>query len=354
MNNLGSGEKTILYYPTIRIEDGYWLRNAILYWDSVASIVPSYNFDEINSPEVEYLRQVGIYKPLYPVALESDETVCRKFCDEVKLKLKQSHRRKTNDDQVSRVHREKLAMGQNTMLHINKTPVRILDFLKDEGIVIENCDGPWLDMKTSDAEVYMSVLAKYLAQIEGNTDIGTDLSQKFFKPYTRSYRKNERKQLYLDMAIQEILPTPNLNGVSLEEIVDFRMEHENELHYFRHRIEDFQDKLKYQAEDVGEFQEKVIRFKQEIADNLRDIECLLEEKRIPFNFQSLRSLIPIGVVAGVDFLSWSGHISELQEIITEMAIGMAVGLFKGIDKNQITISKENAYLFYAKKRNLIK
>ena len=40
-------------------------------------------------------------------------------------------------------------------------------------------------------------------------------------------------------------------------------------------------------------------------------------------------------------------------ILAKMAIGMAVGLFKGIDKNQSTISKENAYLFYAKKRNLI-
>ena len=32
-------EKTILYYPTIKIRDCYWLRNAILYWDRVASIV---------------------------------------------------------------------------------------------------------------------------------------------------------------------------------------------------------------------------------------------------------------------------------------------------------------------------
>lgn len=31
MNNYG--EKTILYYPTIRIKDGTWLRNALLYWD---------------------------------------------------------------------------------------------------------------------------------------------------------------------------------------------------------------------------------------------------------------------------------------------------------------------------------
>ena len=32
--------QTILYYPTINIQDGTWLRNAILYWDEVSSIVP--------------------------------------------------------------------------------------------------------------------------------------------------------------------------------------------------------------------------------------------------------------------------------------------------------------------------
>ena len=53
-------EKTILYYPTIKIRDGHWLRNAILYWDKVASVVPGDGFRESNSLEIEYLRSTGI------------------------------------------------------------------------------------------------------------------------------------------------------------------------------------------------------------------------------------------------------------------------------------------------------
>lgn len=30
-------DNTILYYPTIKIKDGIWLRNALLYWDKVSS-----------------------------------------------------------------------------------------------------------------------------------------------------------------------------------------------------------------------------------------------------------------------------------------------------------------------------
>jgi len=37
--------RSVLYYPTITIPPGSWLRNAVLYWDSVGSIVPR-SFDD--------------------------------------------------------------------------------------------------------------------------------------------------------------------------------------------------------------------------------------------------------------------------------------------------------------------
>lgn len=33
MRNIQNIENKILYYPTIKIEDGVWLRNALLYWN---------------------------------------------------------------------------------------------------------------------------------------------------------------------------------------------------------------------------------------------------------------------------------------------------------------------------------
>lgn len=57
--------QTILYYPTIDIQDGAWLRNAILYWDEVSSIVPYEGYPDF-SPEILYLQRLGVYKPVYP------------------------------------------------------------------------------------------------------------------------------------------------------------------------------------------------------------------------------------------------------------------------------------------------
>ena len=52
--------QTILYYPTIDIQDSTWLRNAILYWDEVSSIVPYENYLGF-SPELLYLHKLKIY-----------------------------------------------------------------------------------------------------------------------------------------------------------------------------------------------------------------------------------------------------------------------------------------------------
>ena len=57
--------QTILYYPYINIQDGTWLRNAILYWDEVSSIVPYDNYPDL-SPELLYLQESGAYKAVYP------------------------------------------------------------------------------------------------------------------------------------------------------------------------------------------------------------------------------------------------------------------------------------------------
>ena len=40
--------QTILYYPTIDIQDGAWLRNAILYWDEVPSIVADESYSDLS------------------------------------------------------------------------------------------------------------------------------------------------------------------------------------------------------------------------------------------------------------------------------------------------------------------
>lgn len=54
-----------LFYPTIDIRNEDWLKNAVLFWDEISTIVPS----TINNPyqrrTTEYLSDEGILRPIH-------------------------------------------------------------------------------------------------------------------------------------------------------------------------------------------------------------------------------------------------------------------------------------------------
>lgn len=79
--------QSILYYPKIDIQDGAWLRNAILYWDEVSSIVPYEEYDNL-SVELQYLKNLGVYSPIYPRDLFVSE-YAGEFCSVVVKRIEE-------------------------------------------------------------------------------------------------------------------------------------------------------------------------------------------------------------------------------------------------------------------------
>lgn len=350
MCNMQNEKNTILYYPSIRIEDGAWLRNAILYWDKVASIVPGFSYDEGNSIEVEYLKNAEIYEPVYPADMQDDERLCKEFCKQVKKNLEQ--RRHFSDKQrTSRVHIDKMAMSNENIVHIEKTPGSILDYLLEEGIAKRNCDGPWINMSERDANIYMATLAKYLAKIHKNTEIGTDDSTKFLFPYVTQRSKNEfDKQVYLNIAMQNILPMPNEN-TSIQDIIDFRNQYKSQLSFFRRRIDMFQWSLSI-CKSVEEIQDRTEAFRLEIEKDIVEIEELMCSNGIRKRRNAIKALIPIGAEAGADILGLMGTISPMQSIIANIAIGISAHIFCTEKESQV--AEDKAYLFYARKNGMIR
>lgn len=337
-------EKIMLYYPTIKIKDGTWLRNAILYWDKVSSIVPGLNFDEFNSIEIEYLRDAGIYEPIYPFELEREDGLCEMFCKQVKKNLKYNKRPMSNGHTV-RMHVEKL-----NMVHIDKTPEPILEYLLDEGIAQKTYDRTWINMNTEDAEIYMATLAKYLAQVHGNTEIGTDSSIKFYYPYTGGKKNQDvEKQVYLNIALQKILPVPYMN-VPLADIIDFRMKYERELRCFRRRIEEFQWNLKH-CRDVEDIQETTRMLQRQMDDDLQEIEELMSSSGIRQTKKTIRTLIPIGVATGIGLLAESAGVPPIGSALIGDIAGATASLFCANDELQI--EDKSAYLFYARENGFI-
>lgn len=344
-------KKTLLYYPTIEIKDGLWLRNAILYWDKVASIVPGMNYDEYNSIEVEYLQDADLYEPIYPLELEVNQELCEKFCDEVIKKIQIMTYGNFGHNSITRVHREKIPVNQ--MIHMQKVPVSILDYFQEKGIIQRNCDGPWINMNSEYANIYMSTLAKYLSKTHDNTMIGTDIKRQYSNAYGSLGGKIDiNRELYLNVAMQKILPVPNMN-VAIQDIIDFRVTYRSELLKFRRRIDDYEFALTH-CIDIIELQSLTERYKREIDEDIQEITQLFSRSRIQFTMNSLKSLIPISINIGIDVAALCGVISPTLALAANAVTAFGVELVSNNKRMEPQLQASNAYLFYAGKNNMIK
>lgn len=100
--------------------------------------------------------------------------------------------------------------------------------------------------------------------------------------------------------------------------------------------------------------EKTMRFKREIEMDLQVIEDLLNQENIPFKHCSLRSLLPIGLTAGIGIAALNGQITELQAIGAESLLNVIPALYSSKTVSNETLSEGNTYLFYAKRYGMIK
>lgn len=53
-----------LYYPTIDIQDLNWLKTALLFWDSISTIVPESLDEPYKHDDTKYLAEIGFLKPI--------------------------------------------------------------------------------------------------------------------------------------------------------------------------------------------------------------------------------------------------------------------------------------------------
>lgn len=343
-------EKTILYYPTIKIEDGMWLRNALLYWDNVASIVPNKEYEEQNSIEVEYLKSAGIYKPVYPQELLYNSRANEAFCKQIKSYIRTYNLIKNNKHDIKQP-------VPAMMISRSKMNADLYEHMLKSEIAIETDDEEWLSMDEEFARRYMSILARYLSSLHEDMEIGTDIESAFFNPYTQSYSiagynyQDVEKKMYLDMVLQNVLPVPNMD-VPLQEVIDFKMEHQNKLRCFKRRLEKFQFDLQLYR-DTEQISARVRMFQREIDEDLQEIEELMKSRKIFQRRSAFRACFSCALDVGISYLEMK-KIVEFPIVINVLKHIGSIFPESFIKKDEIAIKDDSAYLFYASEQGIIK
>lgn len=347
--------QTILYYPNINIQDGQWLRNALLYWDSISSIVPYDDYGDL-SPELLYLQNSGIYEPIYPQDLFCSE-YADDFCKAIVKRI--SRYEKGQDKNFSRVgagkvriHKEKIcAPALHKLIHYRKLPPELFDYFTDQKYINDyNTDG-WMEIDAKIAQIYMRTLAEYSIKCSGKDIVlGTDKVTNSREIYNCSIGHKIDTQC-CRINILKCLPQPSMDS-SFEEILDFKSERKDELNAFRSKIRELEGNI-YRSKSIEEIKHYESSFIEGWQNCSSDYYKILKDSKIKFLLGTLSTLVSLPFVGNL-ISEYAGQSSSDVVQTSGPLIQMAINY---IDyKGKINPNKSDggfAYIMNASKSGLI-
>lgn len=352
--------QSILYYPTIDIPDGPWLRNALLYWDKISSIVPYRNYSDL-SPELQYLRRCGIYEPIFPqdiftfeYALEFEKTIISRL-------ERHSRGRKTFEESKrlgsAVIRRKKMyAPALCELIHYRKISSRLFEYLsKNNFISVEDTYGDWIEIDAYTASIYMRTLAEYAVKCHKKDIIlGTDCVKHQVDFYTRtSPRKNSS---CLSISLNDCLPQPSMD-VGYEALLDFKQSHTQELAELRNKLRDFEMALSTCSEPE-EIRFQTERFRESWQLSLMQTEKMFTRERVAFSLGTLTALISAPSIAESlkNFIPPASKIPVVSAALLGGAAAIGVGYQFVNYRNRVNEQRSSAgfsYLLKASKAGII-
>lgn len=282
--------KTIIYYPTIKLPQNTWLKQTLLYWDQVATIVPlrfhtekSCNRENLlfKDPTIKYLVDENAYRAIW-----ADRAFMYNH-DEHRKMVEEFFNIINSPEYISFI-------GPNDKWKIDseifadKILNDTLEHLKEKKLAKENNYRYFLERKT--ALLYMSLLAKYLADIESTlTTPATDIE--CYRDFIYFPPNVIKKKHCFGLILNKILPIPNRN-VSLKDIIEFKKRRKLELLKFHEVIWQFEKDLAKSA-DSTEALEICIHFANRIKIEIEELNQVLSDSRISTTLGTLKSLIDL-------------------------------------------------------------
>jgi len=277
-----------LYYPTIDIPDEDWLKNAILFWDEISTIVPK----TVNTPYKNrtslVLRDEGILKPCI---ISEDNSNLEKL--EGKLK----DFAVTGDALHYFNHKKTLDMNPYSnqlagfYLHREKLPLRVQKILEQKGLI--NSEG-WANVSNNFANYYMILLAtaiakrKHLCLLTGDSmdyDLSScyDFSIEGINDFaTESIKKPMGDMIMFRLVIGGFTVNPL---TSIEDLLKYKLKRKDELSLFRSELENLTNSVNFQEIESMEELQAVLKAKYEnyVLPALNDVKKTLSDAKVSWS-----------------------------------------------------------------------
>lgn len=343
-------ERKIIYYPTI-VVPSQWAKWAVLYFDKVSSIIPqNLGFKEVvgswNKNDFETMKILideGELEPSDPQSLVSQahwssvEAFEKEFKEIVVSKSFQSIiNRKRKRNLIWRVHKDKVSY-------------RTYEFLHELGLAEKDKENyNWFLMEEKTSLLYISLLAKYLADLDPDFTVpGTDREDYEKIIYKASSPKNGF--LSVDTKFMNILPIP-CSDVSIRNILRFKKRRRDELLHFREIIDNVYREIS-NAEKSKEIKQIIVSHQEKIEREVENLRNMMKEENIKTILGSFKSLLPMALASSIAQIP----IKLLIPILGITAIIQISYYF--VDRRNLQRAKLRkspfAYLYYAQRGRII-
>lgn len=358
----GQFKRSVLYYPTIRIPSGQWLKQTVLYWDEVGSIVPQdYGGKWLirKSPDLEYLVGEELFHAFDPKQLMDSWQYIQELVDELRGIVESDLYRRLLPSIPNRLF--------DSEIHVDKVCYLVLDFLFGKELAREESpEGKrkegWIFFERTTALLYMSLLAKCLARFDERKVItlpGTDRLEYQLLPFIQKLTMDN--EVGIEVIIRDWLPIPE-PGVPIQDIIAFKRKRQDELLPLQLLMLDFEQKLK-KAESVEDAKQIAYEFDLNKQKCLNDLTASLKDAKIETKYGILNALCGVSAPPLIGFLA--GKIAEVTQIADPVATGIfALGLSASIALRAYYIARQNvvnekfrnspySYLFHAQQDFII-
>lgn len=273
---------SILYFPSIEINDSNWLKANTLLWGRIYRICPN-GYHPSDSDDVKQLIDAGIVSSLSPSKGDLSDTY---------------------DDYLNFINGlPSLPDGLDDYnnydnIHIDKIDARLYPIL--EKFSKKLTDG-FLQIPSHLARGYMLYLANSIAE-RRNLNMATSSADAWvtsayinekgnFSEFVYGAKDEGEIRAYATVSLSDLLPT-NLEGASIKQVIDFALRHKDEKEALRQSVTEFLNELRLCKEpDHAEYI---------IEKHIRNLNAAKQDYQKSTGFLSrdtLRSSMVIGVPA---------------------------------------------------------
>ena len=339
----------VLYYPTMNITDRSWLRQAVLYNDKIASIVPSGMEDQFSlNPDIQTLIHEKMFEPLHTYVLFQNNFARQDFLNDI-INIFDSAEFQTYFKSGPKQYDSKV--------HIEKLNQEVTEFLKTRHLIDLNPQkGPWYYFERRSALLYMATLAKHVARTEPGFIPSTAVKQY----HDFLYRKNLNSDgLFCTQILLPKLPEPREN-VSIDQIIEFKKRHRLELDNLQSQIRNFELKIR-EAESIDSINDIGNQFGETIEYGLQRLEENCRRDSIDLKIGSLTTFLESKpglweAVIGAASLGVGAICPPVGVGIVILYGGIRVGAYVIRKKNENFMKLQDdplSFLYNAKTENII-